>query len=89
MCNRVVSYYQACTDPAFAKHMIEEIGLSQRDQKIARNFRTYTGSTQLYADLIGMPMKAFNEACGYIHRRMMDELLRLALIGWRTEMSRK
>lgn len=85
MCTRVVNYYHICTDPNFAKHMIEEIGLSERDQKIAWTIRRSTGNAQFYADNVGMPLKAFNEALGNIHRRMMDELFRLALIGWRAE----
>lgn len=82
---RVVNYYQACTDPDFAHHMIEETGLSERDKKIAWSFRRTTGNSQYYADLAGLPIKAFNAVCAGIHRRMMDELLRLALIGWRAE----
>lgn len=85
MCNRVINYYQSCTDPDFARHMIEEIGLSERDMRIAWSFRRTTGNSQFYADLAGLPIKTFNAVCANIHRRMMDELLRLALIGWRAE----
>lgn len=89
MCSRVINYYQICTDPEFAHHMIEETGLSERDQEIAWTLRQSRGNTQYYADSVGMPLKTFNEALGNIHRRLMDELFRLALIGWRAEKNRK
>lgn len=85
MCNRVISYYHQCIDPGFVKHMIDETGLSDRDKSIVRLMREYWADTQFYADSIGMPAKAFNEAVSGIHRRMMDELFRLALIGFRAE----
>ena len=89
MCPRTINYYQYCTDPEFAKHMIEETGLSERDQKIAWAFRRKSGNTQFYADLAGLPLKAFNAISASIHHRLMDELFRLALIGWRTECAHK
>lgn len=85
MCSRVVNYYHICTDPGFVSHMICDTGLSERDQKIVRMLRQSSGNTLFFADTAGMPLKAFNEVLGNIHRRMMDELFRLALIGWRAE----
>lgn len=85
MHNRVVSYYQHPVAPDFARHMIEDIGLSDRDREIVRNLRKQTGDTQFYADLSGLPIKTYNEAAANVHRREMDELLRLAQIGYRLE----
>ena len=86
---RVVNYYQHAASPAFARHMIEETGLSERDQEIAWRFRRETGNTAYYADMAGMPLKLFNEVAGNIHRREMDELLRLAQIGYAAEQKAK
>ena len=86
---RVVNYYQHAASAAFVRHMIEETGLSERDQEIAWRFRRETGNTQYYADLAGLPLKLFNEVAGNIHRREMDELFRLAQIGYAAEQSAK
>ena len=86
MTDRTVSYYQHPVSPAFARHMIEEIGLSDRDQTIVRNLRQCSGDTTYYADLIGMPLKRYNEAAANIHRREMAELFRLAQIGYEAEL---
>lgn len=88
MCNRVVSYYQMPIDPGFVAHMINDTGLSQRDRDIVWSVRKHTGDTTFYADLAGLPKKMFCSIFGNINRRMMDELFRLALIGWRTETQR-
>ena len=88
MTDRVLHYYQTITDPEFVKYMIEETGLNNNQQKIAWDFRVYTGDTQFYADRAMLPIKRFNEVSAGIHKRMMDELLRLALIGWRAEKSK-
>ena len=82
---RVVNYYQYPVDPEFARHMVEEIGLSERDRELVRQLRTSTGDTTFYADLACMPKKQYCEVMGGIHRREMDELMRLAQIGFRTE----
>lgn len=86
---RVVNYYQHPLPPAFVRHMIEETGLSERDQEIAWNFRRETGNTQYYADLAGMPLKLFNEVAANINRREMSELFRLAQLGYAAEQSAK
>lgn len=88
MTDRVLHYYQAITDPAFAKYMIEQTGLSPQLQEIAWDFRNYQGDTDFFADRAQMPLKRFNATAAGIHIRLMDELLRLALIGWRTEQNR-
>ena len=85
MIDRTLHYYQAITDPAFATHMIAETGLSPEQQRIAWDFRRHTGSTEFFADRARMPVKRFNAVSARIHMRMMDELLRLAQIGWRAE----
>lgn len=89
MTGRALDYYQVITDPDFAKHMITETGLTEKQQEIARSFRDYTAETKYYADLAGMPLKKFNAVSAGIHRRMMDELFRLALIGYRAEQRNK
>ena len=86
---RVVNYYQHPCSPAFVHHMIEETGLSARDQEIAWRFRRETGNTAYYADLAGMPLKLFNEVSANINRREMDELFRLAQIGYAAEQKAK
>ena len=85
MTDRVLHYYHVITDPAFAKYMIEQTGLSPELQKIAWDFRRYQGSTDFFADRANLPLKRFNATAAGIHIRLMDELLRLALIGWRAE----
>lgn len=89
MTDRVLHYYQTITDPEFARHMIEETGLNEFQQGIAWDFRETTGDTQFYADRAMLPVKRFNETAAGIHKRLMDELLRLALIGWRAEQQNK
>lgn len=89
MTDRVLRYYQYITDPAFVEHMVTETGLPEDKQKIVRDFRHYTADTEFFADRANMPVKRFNEVSAGIHRRMVDELLRLALIGWRVEQQNK
>ena len=85
MTDRVNRYYATPVDPEFARHMIAEIGLSPRDQELVRRLRTTIGDTQLFADMAGMDRKKYSQVMGNIHRREMDELLRLAQIGYRAE----
>lgn len=89
MTGRALDYYQVITDPDFAEHMISETGLTESQQRIVRSFRTSTKDTQNYADEAGLPLKKFNAVSAGIHRRMMDELFRLALIGYRAEQKSK
>ena len=89
MIDRTLHYYQAITDPDFAKYMIEETGLSEGQQRIAWDFRRYTGNTEFFAERAALPVKRFNAVAAGIHVRMVDELLRLALIGWRAEQNQR
>lgn len=89
MIDRTLHYYQTITDPEFAVHMIEDTGLNAAQQQIAWDFRKYTGDTEFYADRAKLPIKKFNAVAAQIHTRLMDELLRLALIGWRFERNSK
>lgn len=89
MTDRVLHYYHVITDPAFVRYMIEHTGLSPQLQKIAWDFRKFQGDTKFFADRAGLPEKRFNATAAGIHMRLMDELLRLALIGWRAEQNRK
>ena len=89
MTDRVLHYYHVITDPAFARYMIEQTGLSPELQKIAWDFRKFQGNTEFFADRAGLPAKRFNATAAGIHMRLMDELLRLALIGWRAEQNRE
>lgn len=89
MTDRALYYYQAITDPEFARYMIEQTGLSPEMQKIAWDFRRYRESTEFFANRADLPLKLFNAKAARMHMRLMDELLRLALIGWRAEQHRK
>lgn len=88
MIDRVLHYYHSITDPAFAAYMIEQTGLTPDQQKIAWSFRRDLGPTQYFADKARLPVKRFNDVAAGIHMRMMDELIRLALIGWRAEQNK-
>ena len=85
MTDRTLHYYQAIVDPKFVEHMITETGLNRDQQRIAWDFRRFSGDTGFYADRAQLPVKRFNAVAAGIHVRMMDELLRLAQIGWKTE----
>lgn len=85
---RAVEYLQTPCPSGFDKHMIDGIGLSERDRAIAWAFRQKSGDMEFYADLAKMPRKKFNSVCGWIFRCMMSELIRLAIIGWRTEQNK-
>lgn len=85
MIDRVLHYYQFITDPEFAKYMIEGTGLSPEQQRIAWGFRKISGCTEFFAERAQLPVKRFNAITAQMHMRMMDELIRLALIGWRAE----
>ena len=85
---RVVNYYQAPLPQPFVRHMIEETGLSERDQDLVRQLRDTTGDTAYYADMAGLPKKLYCEILGNINRREMAELLRLAQIGYEAEQAR-
>lgn len=87
MTDRVNRYYTTPVDPSFARHMIEGIGLTSEQQSIVRQMRSTIGNTQYFADMAGMDTKKFSRVLGSIHRREMDELLRLAQIGYKTEQS--
>ena len=80
---RVIQYYKFPVDPDFARHMIDDIGLSDRDRELAWDLRRKCGDTQFYADEADLPIKTYNEATGRIHRRMVEELIRLAQIGYK------
>ena len=85
MLSRTLHYYQAIVEPGFDKHMIEQTGLNDKQQKIAWDFRKLTGDTDFYAQRADLPVKRFNAVAAEIHVRMVAELLRLAQIGWKTE----
>lgn len=89
MTERVLHYYQTITDPAFARHMIEETGLTDDQKKMAWDFRRKTGNTEFFAERAKLPVKRFNAVSAQIHMRMVDELIRLAQIGWKTEKQNK
>lgn len=85
MTDRVVNYYQTPVPPGFAKHMIEETGLNEKQRKMVQAWRNFTGDTDFYAEASGLPLKRYNAIAAKVHIRMVDELLRLAVIGWKTE----
>lgn len=89
MIDRTLHYYQTITEPGFAKYMIEKTGLTEKQQNIAWDFRRYSGNTEFFAERAMMPVKRFNAVAAGIHMRMMDELIRLAVIGWKAEQNNK
>ena len=89
MTSRVNAYYGHPARPEFVEHMITGIGLTERDQQLVRDLRSYDGDTQFFADLANMSSKQYSQVIGNIHRREMDELLRLAQIGFTTELRQK
>lgn len=89
MKNRLIGYYQYPVPPAFAHHMLDGIGLSPEDRKIAWAFRLSTGDTQFYADLARLPKKRFSERAAGIHQAEMAELIRLAQLGFQYEQAMK
>ena len=83
---RAVEYLSTPADPEFVHHMIDEVGLSDRDRRIVWSFRLHPGmEMDYYADLAQIPRKKFTGICGWIFRRIMTELIRLAYIGWQAE----
>ena len=86
---RVVNYYQHTASPGLVRHMIEETGLSERDQELVCQLRHNTGNTEYYADMACMPKKLYCEAIGNVSRRLVDELFRLAEIGYKAEQAAK
>lgn len=89
MIDRTVQYYQTPTAPGFARHMIEDTGLSPEQQAMAWDLRHLTGNTEFYADRAKLPLKRYNATMARIHPRMIAELIRLAQIGWVVEQNRK
>lgn len=85
MTGRVNSYYQHPASPEFIHHMIEENGFCEQDKQIIRNLRECFGDTELHAQAAGLPIKVYNDRTASINKRMMDELFRLAEIGYKSE----
>lgn len=85
MTNRVNHYFQQPASPEFVRHMIEDTGFSAQDKEIVRDLRQYIGDTELHAQTVRLPVKLYNERVGKISVRLMDELFRLAQIGYLTE----
>lgn len=85
MIDRVLSYYQEPVSPAFLRHMIEETGLTERQQQLVRDLREHDGDTSFFADLSGMPIKKYNAVIASVSMRLEKELLRLAQIGFEAE----
>lgn len=90
MLDRTVTYYKKPAPPGFVRHMFSETGLSYEDEQIAWAIRQeLRGDTQHYADLAGMPKKLYSEHAAGVHKALMSELIRLAIIGWQTENQQK
>ena len=86
MNGRIVNYWQTPVAPEFARHMIEGIGLSRRDQQIAWRIRNGSiGDTQYYADEFDLPKNRYNEIVANINKREVAELIRLAQLGYQFE----
>lgn len=69
--------------------MIEQTGLNTEQQKMVRDLRRYSGDTQFFADMAGMPLKRYNATMANVNMRLESEILRLAQIGWAAEQNRK
>lgn len=85
MIDRVLSYYQSPVAPRFLKHMIEETGLTEKQQEMVRDLRTHDGDTAFFADLAGLPKKRYCATIAAVSQRLESELLRLAQIGYAAE----
>ena len=88
MTGRVNRYFQHPASPAFIRHMIHETGLCELDQKIVRNLREFSGDTELHAQAVGLTDKDYNRRTANLSIRLMDELFRLAQIGYEYESRR-
>lgn len=70
---RAVEYLSTPADPEFVHHMLDEVGLSERDRSIAWSFRKHPGmEMDYYADLAQIPRKKFTAICGWIFRRQSE-----------------
>lgn len=84
---RVISYWQHPAPREFAKHIIDDSDLSDRDKEICWAFRNRSkcGDTQFYADMFFLTKKQFCERTDHIFRTVMPEVIRLAILGWKYE----
>lgn len=84
---RVVGYWQYPAPPEFAKHIIEDTGLNTRDQEICWALRDpyHCGDTEYYAMRADLNRKQYSERCDHIFRTVMPEIIRLAILGWKSE----
>lgn len=85
MNGRVNRYYQHPASSDFVRYMIEDSGLCKLDQRIAWNLRNFSGDTALHAQAVGLPERDFNRRVANIGVHMVDELIRLAQIGYEAE----
>ena len=85
MTGRVNRYFQHPASPDFVKHMVEENGFCEQDKLIIRHLREVSGDTALHAQAAGMTDKEYNRRAAAISIRMMDELFRLAQVGYEHE----
>lgn len=85
MIGRVNDYYQRPASPALVEHFRHDIGLEGIYLEIFDDLRSCSGSTQLHADNVGLPLKIYNEKAGIVGNRSVTELIRLAEIGLKAE----
>lgn len=85
MTDRVNRYYQLPASPQMRRHFRENIGLTGKYLEIFDDLRNTSGSTQLHADNVGLPVKTYNAMAGIVAQACVFELLRLAEIGLKAE----
>ena len=85
MTDRVNDYYQLPASNELVEHMRDEIGLTSEFRAIFDDLRMISGSTQLHADNIGLPLRRYGDKAALLGQRCVRELVRLAEIGLRAE----
>ena len=86
MIERVNRYYQLPASHAMVAHLRQDIGLTGDYLKIFDDLRQVTGSTQVHADNVGIPVRQYNAMAGIVGQTCVWELLRLAELGLKMEM---
>lgn len=85
MTERVNDYYQLPASPALVEYLRTKAGLTGDYLKIFDDLRSCSGSTQLHADNVGLPLKKYNEKAATVGIKCVHVLLNLAENGLKSE----
>jgi len=85
MLNRVNRYYQFPASKELVNHMRDEIGFTRPYRDIFDDLRNCTADTQCHADNCCMPLKQYNMMSATVGRMCVEELIRLAEIGLKSD----